>query len=147
MLRLGPWLNSTFFQTQSGIRNHQIQVESDRVAKTLTGWTGAIWIIETKETRLGLGINRTVILTLKPVGEFQTHGSRGTLLDSRTTARCTGGFNVCVAVTFLKTDLQGINQPLPDVWTGYQPIHHYVDSIETLELVVVGGVKFNSFAR
>src|SRR5712692_2106760 len=111
MLWLGPWLNSAFLQTQAGIRNYQIEIESDRVAKPLAGRARPIRIIKTEKARLWLGVNSAVIFTLEPIGEFQARGDR------------LRRFNIRGAMTFLKTNLQRINQPLPHIGARNQSIY------------------------
>ena len=66
------------FKLKPGIGNYQIEIESDRVAKTLTGRASAVGIVETEETRLRLGVDRAVILAFETVGKLQTRrfGSR-----------------------------------------------------------------------
>src|SRR5438105_12653544 len=48
VLRLGPWLDRAFAQRQPRIRNHEIQIKSDRVAESLTRRTCAKRIVETE---------------------------------------------------------------------------------------------------
>src|SRR2546425_4440287 len=68
-LRLGPWLDCSFAQGQSWIRNHQIEIETNRVAESLTRRTGAEGIIKTEQTRLGSRIDSAVIFAFELLGE------------------------------------------------------------------------------
>ena len=94
MLRLGPWLDRAVLQRQAWIRNDEIEIESDRVSKTLTRWTRAVRIVEAEQTRLGRRVDRVVVFALEPFGEPQLFGVGIGSLDH-------GG-----PVTLLKTDFE-----------------------------------------
>src|SRR6185295_10238318 len=62
VLWLGPCFDCAFFQGESRVWNHQIQVEADGVAKPLASWTCAVGIIETEESRLRCRVDSAVVL-------------------------------------------------------------------------------------
>src|SRR5271154_950792 len=72
--RLGPWLDRAFVERFAGIRDDQIQIEINRVAKTLAARAGTIGIIKRKKPRLGLLIERPVVLALKAFVEREALG-------------------------------------------------------------------------
>ena len=94
MLRLGPGFDRSVFQRQSGIWNDEIEIETDRVAKTLAARAGAVGIIETEESRFGRRVNRMVVLAFEMLGEPELFWF------------AIGGLNQRGAVSFQKTDLQ-----------------------------------------
>src|SRR6267142_6102711 len=106
MLRFGPGLNRPLLKSQTGIGNHQVEIQTNSVSKALTGRTGSIGIIETEESRLRRGVNSSVIFAFKPFRETQPFWFRSGRLDQ------------CCSMSFLKTDLQRINQPLAYVGPG-----------------------------
>ena len=70
-LRLGPRFNRAFIQTQTRIRNYQVEIEPDGVAKALTGWAGPERIIETEQARLRFRISCAVVFAFEAFGEAQ----------------------------------------------------------------------------
>src|SRR2546429_4821960 len=103
-LWFGPWFDCSFTQGQARIRNHQIEIETIRVAESLTRRTGAERIIEAEQTRLGSRVDGAVVFTFELLGETQslsgTHAS-GVLLWWHPGGVRTGRFYCCPAVCFL----------------------------------------------
>ncbi len=54
-----------------------------------------------------------------------------------------GSFNDACAVAFLKASLERVNQPLPDILPGYQPIDHDENVVEVLELIIIGRMQLD----
>ena len=71
-LWLGPRFDCPFAQGQARIRNHQIEIETNRVAESLTRRTGAERIIEAEQTRLGSRVDGAVIFAFELLGETQS---------------------------------------------------------------------------
>ena len=65
VLGLCEWINGAFAQAQSRIWNHEIDVESDRVAESLARRTCAERIVEAEETRLRRFVNCAVVLAFE----------------------------------------------------------------------------------
>ena len=70
MLRLGPRLDRALFKSQAGIRDYEIEIQSDRIAKALAGRACAIRIVKAEQARLGLSVNGAVIFALKSIGKL-----------------------------------------------------------------------------
>ena len=69
--RLGPGLHCPLSKTFVLVRNNQVQVEINGVAKSLAAGAGAVRIIEGKETWLGRLEYDLAPLALKPFAEDQ----------------------------------------------------------------------------
>ena len=67
ILRLSPRLNGAIGKRLQLVRNHKVQIEIDRVAKSLTLRTRAVGIIEREKPRLGLFVLQVAVLALKPL--------------------------------------------------------------------------------
>src|SRR6185503_15963543 len=99
ILWLHPRLDRAFGECQLAIGNHQIEVQSNRIAEALTGRARAEWIVKTEQLRLGRGISNRAALALEALRKYQSNG------------RVICGFDYRLAVTLLITDLERINQP------------------------------------
>ena len=69
ILRLSPRLNGAIGKRLQLVRNHKVQIEIDRVAKSLTLRTRPVGIIEREKPRLGLFVLQVAVLAFKPLRE------------------------------------------------------------------------------
>ena len=71
ILGLGPGLNRTVSERLHLVRNHQIEIEVDRIPKSLAPRASPIRIVERKQPRLRLLIPQVAVLALKPLRKPQ----------------------------------------------------------------------------
>ena len=69
--RLGPRLNRAVIQRFAGVRHHQVQIEINRVSESLAARARSIRIVERKQPRLRLLIQRAVVLAFESLVERQ----------------------------------------------------------------------------
>src|SRR5450755_3041900 len=69
--RLGPRLDGAVVERLTGIGDHQIQIEVDRVAEALATRAGAVGIVEREQPRLGFLVDDAVVFAFEAVVEDQ----------------------------------------------------------------------------
>src|ERR1051325_11506999 len=107
------------------MRNHETEIEPDRVAESLARRTRAEWIVETKESRFGSRVDSVVILAFETFGEPESFRLRF------------GGFDERGAVSFLKADFERVDEALAHVRARDQTIDEHVDVFKIVAHVVV----------
>ena len=65
VLRFCPGLDRAFFERQTRIGNHKIEIQADRVTEALACWTCPVRVIETEESWLGRGVDCMVVFAFK----------------------------------------------------------------------------------
>ncbi len=74
--RLVLWLNRAFVERFAAIGNYQIDIEIDRVSKSLAARASAIGIVEREQPRFGLLVDRAAGLALEAFVENHSFGCR-----------------------------------------------------------------------
>ena len=69
IFRLGPGLNRAIGQGLHLVRDDEVQIEVDGVAKSLTLGTRAVGIVEREKPWLGFFVLQVAVLALKPLRE------------------------------------------------------------------------------
>src|SRR5579859_763585 len=75
VLRLGPGLDRAFVQRLALVRDHQVEVNIDRVAKALAARARPIRIVEREQARLGFVVAAAIVFALEALGKAQALGS------------------------------------------------------------------------
>src|SRR3984893_864501 len=84
VLRLGPRLNGAIGQGLNPVWNDQIEIEVDRVPKSLAPRTRSVRIVEGEKPRFRLLITQVAFLALEPLRETQsTYGVGGVTVAGR----------------------------------------------------------------
>src|SRR5262249_7817816 len=104
---------------------------SDRIAEALTCRTCSEGGIKAEKCRLRFLIISVVVFTDIPVGKLKL------LPFCRFDER---------RMAFAKTDLQRINETLPDISTGLQAVDQTICLREIRELIVLGSLQFDRLA-
>src|ERR1039458_298267 len=65
VLRLVPWIDRPVAQRLGFIRNHQVEIEVNRVAKSLAARASSVRIIERKQTRLRILVAASAVLAFE----------------------------------------------------------------------------------
>ena len=71
VFRLVPRIDRSFAQRFRLVRNHQVEIEVNRVAESLASRTRAIGIVERKQPRLRLLVAQIAVLAFEALGEPQ----------------------------------------------------------------------------
>src|SRR5206468_5455005 len=71
VFRLGPRLDRALVQRLRRIRDHQVEIEINRVSESLAARASAIWVVERKQARLRLFISNIAALALESLREAQ----------------------------------------------------------------------------
>ena len=66
---LGPRLDRALVKGQRLIRNHQVQIEIDRISESLAARTGAVRIVEREQSRFRFLVANIADLALETLGE------------------------------------------------------------------------------
>src|SRR2546426_890943 len=69
--RLGPRLDGALVERFATVRNHQVEIEINRIAEALAARAGAVRAVEREQARLRLLIDQGAILALKALVEYQ----------------------------------------------------------------------------
>ena len=72
ILRLRPRLNRTFGQALNLVRNDEVEIEINGIAKPLTARASSVGIIKRKKSWLRLLITQVTVLALKPLREAES---------------------------------------------------------------------------
>src|SRR5581483_1895164 len=123
---------------QSRIGNHQIEIESNRVAESLTSRTRAEWVIEAEEARLRRGVHGAVVLAFEAFRETQMVTQAAGLLRLHAGRVRTYDFNLCLAMTLAKTRFQRVNQSLPHIRARDQTINEHINIFKVFAPIVIG---------
>src|SRR5258707_1535504 len=99
---LGPWLDRAIVDGLAGIRYDEIQIEIDGISEALAARARAVRIIEGKQARLRLLIQRAIVLALKAFIEDQPLRSAA--------ARFPDEFKNGLAPRFAIANLEGIDE-------------------------------------
>ncbi len=115
VLWLRPWLHGSFVQGLCFVRNHQVQIKVDGVAKSLATGTSAIRIVKRKQTRFWLFIANAVPLALEALAVAESL-LRFSLL------RCSLKDHLA---RFAIRDLNGVDNPGAPIGRHDQPIDQH----------------------
>src|SRR6266571_2543937 len=119
--RLGPWFNGSVIEGLACIGDHEIQIEVDGVAETLAPRTRSVRIVEREKSRLGLLMERAVILAFESLVECQALGGIPRAICDE--------FEYGFALAFAVADLDRVHQPRArfriDGQTVDQHIHRF----------------------
>ena len=112
---LGPRLDGAVFQRFAGVRNHAIQIEINRVAKSLTARAGSVGIVEGKQARLGFLVGDAAALALEPLVEHHALAGAGSRISDK--------FEDRFAASFAVADFDGVNQARARLRGNRKPVH------------------------
>ena len=118
------------------VRDDEVEVEADGVAEALTGRARAERVVEAEQARLGLRVDRAVVLALEAFGE--TCSVRGS---------ASAGLYERRAVTLDEAGLERIDQTLAHVGARGETVDQNVDALEVRARVVVGRAQLDASRR
>ena len=134
------------------IRDDQIVIDADRIAKTLTRRARTERRIEAEQVRLGLFVTRAVVFADERSENFSSSGKlqvcrlasvvRGG--TSRQTEVCRTCYHrrMCLA----KTYLERIDEPLADFLVGFQSVDQDICVVEIIERIILGLLQLDHLA-
>src|SRR5258706_4636344 len=71
IFRFGPRLDCALIESLALVGNHEVEIEVDRIAKTLTARTSAVRIVEREQPWLRFIVSAPIILTLEALREAE----------------------------------------------------------------------------
>ncbi len=123
---LGPWLDRAIVDGLAGIWYNEIQIEIDGIAEALAARARAVRIIEGKQARLRLLIQRAIVLALKAFIEDQPL--------RRAAARFPDEFKNGLATRFAIANLDGVDEARARFGIDCQAIHHDVNGLREIHV-------------
>ena len=120
VLGLGPRIDGALLNRERAVRDHQVHVVIDGVAKALAPLASTIRIVEAEQARLRLGELLPATLAGKFFAEAQRLSAARGLKDH--------------LARLAITDLEGVDQPLPDVRGDRNAIDQHVNRLREIDV-------------
>ena len=124
--RFGPRLDGAIIERLAGVGYDEVEIEIDGVAEALAARASAIGIVEGKEPRLGLLVERAVVFALEALIEGEALGGRAGGIGGK----FEDGFAAALAVA----DFNGIDEARARLRVGGKAVDKNVDGLGEIDV-------------